>query len=335
MSDDVFAVRTTFNDVAELGQGYLERADGERMLLPLPLEVSEGEGVRFIVYLADGTPAFAGAGRAVQVSDQGEEVAAEDRYETLIDGLVFDERSRPVYDYIVAVRQMAYADLGAAAEAEAAHGEEAVLDSEGNDPAAHTAMTDSALMEASMTGEDEEVAHELTAAQSEPSPAIETEPEPEPEIESEPEPAYAAPEQEEWAPTPTPQPQQWSAAQPRAARQNFNEVTPADHNAALSLAAEERASIDSEIPRALDLPDHEPEPVQQPLGPRSVMPLPTGILHRPAIAQGWQPRAPKRPQPSEGSGKFRYRAGELPVPQRPPRPDLAPEYRVQPAAAPN
>jgi hypothetical protein len=114
MSDDIFELATPFNDVAELGQGYIDRADGDRILLSLGRQVEEGEAVRFIVHLADGTPAFAGAGRCVQVSDQGADVAPSDRYETLLDALAFDERSRPVYDYIVAVRQMAYA-----AEAEA------------------------------------------------------------------------------------------------------------------------------------------------------------------------------------------------------------------------
>jgi hypothetical protein len=109
MSDDIFEIHTAFSEIAELGQGYVDRADGERILLTLPRAVAEGEGVRFIVHLVDGTPAFAGAGRCVQVSDQGAGAPAADRYETLLDALAFDERSRPVYDYIVAVRQMAYA----------------------------------------------------------------------------------------------------------------------------------------------------------------------------------------------------------------------------------
>jgi hypothetical protein len=126
MSDEIFEVATNFTDVAELGQGYVDRADGERILLALPRAAHEGEGVRFIVHLADGTPAFAGAGRCVQVSDQGTQAPASARYETLLDSLAFDERSRPVYEYIVAVRQMAYAQP----EEGAAEVDEAVYDSE-------------------------------------------------------------------------------------------------------------------------------------------------------------------------------------------------------------
>jgi hypothetical protein len=315
MSDDVFAVRTSFQDVAELGQGYLERADGERMLLPLPIEVSQGEGVRFIVYLADGTPAFAGAGRAVQVSDQGEDVAAEERYETLIDGLVFDERSRPVYDYIVAVRQMAYAEAGAAAEAEAVHGEEAVLESE--EPTTHTEAASPALLAEAMQSDAPRAAPDEI-----PNDTISFRPAEIPDLEE-----HARDEADDAF-----------EEQPEAARQTFSDATPPDHNAALAMAAEERSRADSEIPPALDLPDADSSIVDADsrtvVGPRSIMPLPTGILRRPAIAVGWQPVAPQRPQPSAGSGMFKYAAGTLPIPAKPPRPDLSPDQRVQPAAAP-
>jgi hypothetical protein len=109
MSEEIFSVTTPFPDVASLAQGYMNRADGERLLLPLPMGLPSGAGVRFVVYLADGTPAFAGAGLCSQASDQGDTVPPEQRYETLLDTLNFDERSRPVYEYIVAVRNAAYA----------------------------------------------------------------------------------------------------------------------------------------------------------------------------------------------------------------------------------
>jgi hypothetical protein len=109
MSEEIFSVQTQFADVVSLAQGYMNRADGERLLLPLPVAFSQGTGVRFVVFLVDGTPAFAGAGLCLQASDQGSGVPAAQRYESLLDTLQFDERSRPVYDYIVAVRNAAYA----------------------------------------------------------------------------------------------------------------------------------------------------------------------------------------------------------------------------------
>lgn len=111
MSDEIFEVATLCVDVAALGQDYSDRVDGERILLALPREIAAGDEVRFVVILVDGTPAFAGAGRCIQVSDQGLN-AGMSRYETLLDSLAFDERSAPVYEYIVAVRQLAYQQAG-------------------------------------------------------------------------------------------------------------------------------------------------------------------------------------------------------------------------------
>jgi len=119
MSDDILTIATPYPDVVSLAQGYINRADGERILLPLAATPSEGEGIRFVVMLSDGTPAFAGAGLCTQVSDQGNTVPADQRFETLLDSLQFDERSQPVYDYIVAVRNAAYAQQ-AETEAQAA-----------------------------------------------------------------------------------------------------------------------------------------------------------------------------------------------------------------------
>lgn len=114
MSDEIFEVATHSVDVAALGQDYSDRVDGERILLGLPRALEIGDEVRFVVLLLDGTPAFAGAGRCTQVSDQGD-AAGESRFETLIDSLAFDERSAPVYEYVVAVRQLAYQQGEAAA----------------------------------------------------------------------------------------------------------------------------------------------------------------------------------------------------------------------------
>lgn len=144
MADDVLTITTEFADVASLGKGYIHRVDGQRILLPLAKKLTVGEGVRYVVHLADGTPAFAGAGRCTEVSDQGRSVAKAQRYETMVDSLQFDDRSRPVYEYIVAVRQATYG--GAAAAVQAA-------------PSVEDAETDDAELieaEASDAGDDDE-----------------------------------------------------------------------------------------------------------------------------------------------------------------------------------
>jgi len=108
MNADIVEVQTNFPGIAELGQGYVDRVDGRQLLLPLRSVLPVHAQVRFVVLLVDGTPAFAGIGRIVQVNDRG--AAVSEHYETLLDALNFDERSLPVYEYIVAVRQMVYSD---------------------------------------------------------------------------------------------------------------------------------------------------------------------------------------------------------------------------------
>jgi hypothetical protein len=58
------------------------------------------------------------------------------------------------------------------------------------------------------------------------------------------------------------------------------------------------------------------------------------ILTRPTQAAAWTPEPEPRPDPATSSGLFDYGRGGLPKPAHPPRPELAPEQRVQPAPAP-
>jgi len=127
---DALNIMTPFGDVAALGQGYAQRADGEHLWLPMPQPLEPGTAIEFVILLADGTPAFAGAGQCLQVSDLGEAADPQVRFETAVGALQFDERSKPVYDYLVAmhtaaaeaqpegeVAQDAAADVGEAGEA--------------------------------------------------------------------------------------------------------------------------------------------------------------------------------------------------------------------------
>jgi hypothetical protein len=142
--------------------------------------------------------------------------------------------------------------------------------------------------------------------------------------EADPEPAYEAPAEE---PLPA------ALATPtELASEQFGDVTPQDANAGLAFAADQVAAPPQ--PDEFDEAFADVEASPEVAAPRSIMPLPTGILRRPAIAAGWQPVAAKRPQPHAGSGLFRYAAGSLPVPSKPPRPDLRPDQRLQPAAGP-
>jgi hypothetical protein len=258
MSDDILTVETQFANVVSLAQGYVNRADGERLLLPLPEAYTEGSGLRFVVLLADGTPAFAGAGLCSQVSDQGATVPADQRYETLLDTLQFDERSRPVYEYIVAVRNAQYA--------QAAEGEE-------------------------------EAHAEIEAA----------------EVDE----YHAADDQD-------------GVISGDAPEQSYGE-----QSAQVLWSAEQGSAYEPES-QASWAPSAPPPGMDAERAAPSFIPpsVPTGLLTRPARVAHWQPAPPRRPTPRPITGMFRYPAGPLPKPARPPRPQLDPSLRVRPAPKP-
>jgi hypothetical protein len=81
-------------------------------------------------------------------------------------------------------------------------------------------------------------------------------------------------------------------------------------------------------------PAAEPEPPAAQFLTSPPVAVPTGVLQRPAIGVHWQPASPRRPQPSESSGLFRYNGAGLPVPPAPASPDLPRNPWVQPAPKP-
>jgi hypothetical protein len=303
MTDDIFSVATGFADVASLAQGYMNRADGERLLLPLPSACRQGAGVRFVVYLADGTPAFAGAGLCAQISDQGGTVPAEQRYETLLDTLQFDERSRPVYDYIVAVRSAAYAQQGEADDADVVVADAGADADEVHDVlASYDAEPATAVSEADFEPAGSDAPQAWAEAAAEPElPADDGEPT----------------QLGSWS-----QPEQASAWSQPAAPDAWQQA---------ELAPE---------PEPEPEPGPEPAVVEQtwsvsdPLPSFIPPPLPTGLLTRPARTTHWQPAPPRRPTPRPATGLFRYPPGGLPRPARPPYPELDPGFAVQPAPRP-
>ncbi|HET8939551.1 MAG TPA: hypothetical protein VFN67_39195 [Polyangiales bacterium] len=302
MSDEIFEIATHSVDVAALGQDYSDRVDGERILLGLPRALEVGEEVRFVVCLLDGTPAFAGAGRCIQVSDQGDD-AGQSRFETLIDSLAFDERSQPVYEYVVAVRQLAY-QQGETAESSAEHvadaaaadgdvdvampsdapAEEAAWDPDLTRVSRGSVMAEAARMQNyDLDGSTMEMAKDRVnevegSASNRPTPM------PEAHITARPVPSADLPEPEE--------------------------------PAALSVPAQAQGAIP---PAYATVP---PEPLK------------TGILTRPALAAHWAPAAPRPPQRSLRPTGFQSKPGPLGVPAVPPRPALDRSQWVERAPAP-
>ena len=323
MSDDVLSVPTPFQDVATLAQGYMNRADGERLLLPLSVNVGEGQGVRFVVALADGTPAFAGAGRASQISDQGEAVPPESRYETLLEALQFDERSQPVYDYIVAVRSAAYAqptEGEAEAEAEAVEGE----------PAEGSAYEEAGFEEVE---QGEAVEYDVDdGGFDEEATAYIGPPQGVSEAQEAPAEAYAQPEE---AGEVYVQAEGYGEPAEEYAEQPADAVAYAEQPVEAVAYAEQPVEGYAEQPvEAAAYAEPEPAVASQ---PQSLTPelIPTGMLTRPALGVHWAPAPPRRPTPRPSSGLFQYNGGGLPAPAAAPRPELDPMYWVARAPHPS
>jgi len=317
--NEIMEVQTSFADVAQLGQGYVDRVDGERMLLALGTEMAVGDVVRFIVHLVDGTPAFAGAGRCVQVSDQGPSVPASDRYETLLDTLTFDERSAPVYDYIVAVRQMTYNETaGEPAESDVLVGEEHAEQV----PVGEETAVYGADLAVAVAAANYGAAEVVTVISDEPAGAARAAFEPAAEHEHEHEfevdalPARGASDSQ---PTPHGEPLRSTVPTPLPAAP-LRSVLPTPR----------RGLTPVPVPREA-VPAHAPQPVFASVVP---MALPTGILTRPAVAAHWVPSA-VRPQPrAQRSSQFQQEPGPLQIPAAPPRPHLDRSRFVERAPAP-
>jgi len=317
MSEDILSVATPFPDVASLAQGYINRVDGERLLVPLDAACDEGAGVRFVIYLGDGTAAFAGAGRCVQVSDQGTNVPPSARYETLVDSLELDERSRPVYDYIVAVRAAAYGQTDQAEGVEVDADEDAHADVDAD------AAVD---VDAELSAADSAPPEELIPVHAASEPAAELEPVDEPaDVDAafdDYEAAVAAPDD---AGSYEEAPSELSAEDAQAA-EAYASLYPAAEE--LQIPSAQPSVRPGSIPTAA-LDSFRPE-----MASFIPPPIPTGILQRPARAVHWQPAPPRRPTPLPQTGLFRYSGPGLPKPAAAPRPNLDPSQLVQRAPRP-
>jgi len=105
---DVLTVQTPFGDIADLAQGFIGRVTAQQLIVNVAQPVAPGEQVRFQVLLADGTLAFWGDGQCAQIQDHGDAVEEHERFELLLHTLSFpDERSQPVYEYMVSLSESA------------------------------------------------------------------------------------------------------------------------------------------------------------------------------------------------------------------------------------
>lgn len=245
MSDLI--VRTPYRDISDLAQAYAQRVDDSRIMVPSSQVYGDGEWIRFVLLLADGTTALDGQGRVQQTIDNGDAVSPAERYDVVFEQLQWDPRSEVMFERIVLAAQRG----GDPPTGEIALDQVGAIEE-------HAASSELDMDDATVAGEYADAGDvEHVGSQPPPAPAR-------PDTSAA---AYARPA---------------GAAAPRPA--------PA------------------------------PAPMQG--------------LTRPSRGSQWYPDLPERPDARPSSGYFQYGQGVLPSPQRPPRPDLPEERRIQPAPRP-
>ncbi|MCC6876694.1 MAG: hypothetical protein IT378_20490 [Sandaracinaceae bacterium] len=98
------SVPTPFADITELAESFASRVDEERLMLPNAEPIPEGEWVQFAVTLGDGSAALSGLGRCTGSYDNGEDRAAEHRFDIVLDALQLDEMAQIYFERILIVR---------------------------------------------------------------------------------------------------------------------------------------------------------------------------------------------------------------------------------------
>ncbi len=101
----VLTVPTHFNDLGELSEGFLDRIEQDTLILYGPVAYEDGSEIEFVVLLADGSPALEGTGRVRAAVDGGADRVPETRYDVVVEALQLDGRSEVVFERLVLARQ--------------------------------------------------------------------------------------------------------------------------------------------------------------------------------------------------------------------------------------
>ncbi len=357
---EVLTVPTAFGDISEMAQGLVDRVDEQQIILYGPSGYEEGSELGFALLLLDGSTALEGRGVVAASVDGGEDRDPSTRFDIILQSLQFDGVAEVVFERMVMARLQTVgdepADVGkstpppafdelASQEADAfaaeAPAEEAVAEPPAEEPpveeppAEEPAAFDFGGFDNESTvvagiEHEQMIAASVAAAEPayEPPPAA-YEPPPaayEPPPAADPEPAAAAEPRSSWDDEP---------AEPPAEQAMDARPSQGSASAPQGRVFEQKRDLDSLYPTGADLPIRPGAPAPEPPAPPSGFAIDNSLaggLVRPHTV--WSPVAPPMPEPRPSSGLFQYGPGPIPIPQRPPRPDLDPSYRVDRAPAP-
>jgi hypothetical protein len=101
----VLTVPTHFNDIGELAEGFLDRVEHDTLILYGPVPYEDDSEIDFVVLLADGSTGLEGRGRVRAAVDGGAERVPETRYDVVVEALEFEGRYEVVFERLVMARQ--------------------------------------------------------------------------------------------------------------------------------------------------------------------------------------------------------------------------------------
>ncbi len=327
-------VRTSFNNISELAQGYVNRVTAEQLILPAPAPLAEGDWLQFIVILQEGTPAFAGVGRCIKVADRGQRADPESRYELILDSLGFEDDSRAVFEHMVIVRDAMLGPQQEVARSQSQPESEPQAEPPIEEQLAVEAEAppEAAEQEQLSIGDGQDTMPEVVEAVL---PELEAEAHAEPAEETPVEPELAVVDAEEdeddlqqleaeTLQSDEQSEQQQLEPEPEAAQPAYVSEPPAPSEPAPS------GPVPSEPVPSEPVP-FEPAPSEPAVAASPEQPPSGTILTRRAIAWFWQPQPGAEVASYPAGGLFEYGSDMLPVPASPPRPELDPSLWVRPA----
>ncbi len=353
MSEPTLTVPTAFVDISQLAEGLADRVDEGRLMLYGPEPYEEGAWLRFAVLLADQTAALEGVGRVAMSIDGGEERPEVARWDLVLDSLQLEGMGEVVYERILMIRGGAFSDEPATGEVSLDDVEQVEEEIAAQDaPRPGDEFVDEATAVAEAEHYEQHVQASATGAGA-PPPDWDDEPDYAPPV-----PGFEDSESE-----------QTVVAAEGLAQEGYSYDAPADEGAVEDAGpsyAEQGPSYVDEGPSygeepgepawvdedagtgEVDVADMQdvreigevppsappPAPPQRP-GGFHIAPLGSDgrVLARPSRGASWYPEVEPPPDPQPSSGLFAF-AGGLPVPPAPPRPDLDPSLRIQPAPRP-
>ncbi|MDH3729382.1 MAG: hypothetical protein OER77_17765 [Myxococcales bacterium] len=302
----VLTVPTHFNDIGELSEGFLDRVEHDTLILYGPVPYEDGSDVDFVVLLADGTSALEGSARVRAAVDGGAERIPETRYDVVLEALELDGRYEVVFERLVMARQAVSDRPASDSDAPVTRDMEAASPDDGNEadtPKAEVSPEEVFSIRPDEV-EDVEVADDESAELSMDAQAT---------LEK-----YVSSHEEE-GPAEGPQ------DHVMASEETFEEAFQAevDEDGQPLVAAEPNVGAPVPKPSMAAPPNVPPAPAGL-----NLVPPPEGLT-RPSRGRAEEDllASYEAVGEEETSGLFKYEDG-LPIPSRPPLPDLDPARRV-------